>query len=78
MDGPRPSQKMWTHDWKETSMATTLSEPTTVAPELASYRAAVVHDFHEPLAVEEVPARPLEPGQIRVKVEASGLCLRHL
>ena len=30
--------------------------------------------FHGPLAVEEVPRPALEPGQIRVKVEASGLC----
>ena len=40
----------------------------------ASYRAAVVHGFSEPLVVEEVPKLALEPGQIRVKVEASGLC----
>jgi alcohol dehydrogenase, propanol-preferring len=41
---------------------------------VTSYRAAVVQDFHSPLSVEEVPARGIEPGQIRVKVEASGLC----
>jgi len=40
----------------------------------ATYRAAVVYDFTSPLVVERVPARILEPGQIRVKVEASGLC----
>ena len=40
----------------------------------ATYTAAVVHDFAEPLAVEEVPWLCLEPGQIRVKVEATGLC----
>src|SRR3954464_10937362 len=40
----------------------------------ATYRAAVVHDFAEPLVIEEVAARALEPGQIRVKVVASGLC----
>jgi propanol-preferring alcohol dehydrogenase len=40
----------------------------------ATYRAAVVHDFAEPLVLEEVPQRQLEPGQIRVRVEASGLC----
>ncbi len=39
-----------------------------------TYRAAVVHDFAEPLVVEEVVRLPLEPGQIRVRVEASGLC----
>ena len=39
-----------------------------------TYRAAVVHDFAEPLLVEEVPRLPLEPGQIRVRVEATGLC----
>jgi propanol-preferring alcohol dehydrogenase len=33
-----------------------------------------VHRFHDPLSVEQVPRRDLEPGQIRVKVEASGLC----
>ncbi|MFL6015765.1 MAG: alcohol dehydrogenase catalytic domain-containing protein, partial [Gaiellaceae bacterium] len=40
----------------------------------ATYTAAVVHDFAEPLVIEQVPARALEPGQIRVKVVASGLC----
>jgi propanol-preferring alcohol dehydrogenase len=40
----------------------------------AAYRAAVVHDFGAPLRVEQVQMRPLEPGQVRVKVEASGLC----
>jgi alcohol dehydrogenase, propanol-preferring len=39
-----------------------------------SYRAAVVHDFGEPLRIEEVERRPLDAGQIRVRVEASGLC----
>jgi propanol-preferring alcohol dehydrogenase len=39
-----------------------------------SYRAAVVHDFAEPLRIEDVERRPLVPGQIRVRVEASGLC----
>ena len=39
-----------------------------------AYRAAVVHDFAEPLRVEDVPRRPLEPGQIRVRIEATGLC----
>jgi propanol-preferring alcohol dehydrogenase len=38
------------------------------------YHAAVVHDFGEPLSIEQVPARALEPGQVRVQVEASGLC----
>src|SRR3954449_1347053 len=40
----------------------------------ATYTAAVVHDFAEPLVIEQVPARALERGQIRVKVVASGLC----
>jgi propanol-preferring alcohol dehydrogenase len=55
-------------------MATTTAKSEPSAPPLAGYRAAVVHEFHAPLAVEEVPARALEAGQIRVKVEASGLC----
>jgi propanol-preferring alcohol dehydrogenase len=42
--------------------------------QIGTYRAAVVHDFRGPLVVEEVPRLALEPGQIRVRVEASGLC----
>ncbi len=55
-------------------MAITTPEPTSSAPAVSQYRAAVVHDFAAPLRLEEVPWRELEPGQIRVKVEASGLC----
>ena len=40
----------------------------------SSYRAAVVHDFTEPLRIEQVARCPLESGQIRVRIEASGLC----
>ena len=40
----------------------------------ATYQAAVVRDFAEPLVVQQVPRLALEPGQVRVKVEASGLC----
>jgi propanol-preferring alcohol dehydrogenase len=39
-----------------------------------TYRAAVVHDFRAPLSVDEVPAATLAAGQVRVRVEASGLC----
>lgn len=56
-------------------MSTTALETTSTAdPSLTSYRAAVVHDFHAPLTVEQVPRRELSPGQVLVKVEASGLC----
>jgi alcohol dehydrogenase, propanol-preferring len=54
------------------AVATPKSAPS--GPRVGPYRAAVVHDFRSPLTVEEVPARPLEPGQIRVRVEATGLC----
>jgi propanol-preferring alcohol dehydrogenase len=54
------------------AVTTSKSEPTGAPP--TAYRAAVVPSFGAPLSVEEVPARALEPGQIRVKVEASGLC----
>ena len=55
-------------------MAVTTPKTEPSALPLTSYRAAVVHDFHSPLSVEEVPARDLAPGQVRVNVEASGLC----
>jgi propanol-preferring alcohol dehydrogenase len=38
------------------------------------YRAAVVQRFREPLTIDEVARPELAPGQVRVKVEASGLC----
>jgi alcohol dehydrogenase, propanol-preferring len=55
-------------------MAVSTSKPVASEPTLDRYRAAVVHEFHAPLTVEDVPRKPLEPGQIRVEVEASGLC----
>ncbi len=41
---------------------------------VGSYEAAVVHDFHAPLTIEQVPFAPLGPDQIRVQIEACGLC----
>jgi propanol-preferring alcohol dehydrogenase len=55
-------------------MSITLPDPRTADVAPASYRAAVVPAFHAPLEVQDVPALPLLPGQIRVKVEACGLC----
>jgi alcohol dehydrogenase, propanol-preferring len=55
-------------------MATTAPKRAKAARELTSYHAAVVHKFHAPLTVDEVPAKPLEESQIRVQVEATGLC----
>ena len=55
-------------------MSTTTSQPAASEAPVSSYRAAVVHKFHEPLTVEDVPRRELQSGQILVKVEASGLC----
>jgi alcohol dehydrogenase, propanol-preferring len=37
-------------------------------------KAAVVHDFTKVLSLDEVPTPEPGPGQIRVKVETSGLC----
>jgi propanol-preferring alcohol dehydrogenase len=39
-----------------------------------SYRAAVVHELGSPLTIETVPAVALAAGQVRVRVEATGLC----
>jgi propanol-preferring alcohol dehydrogenase len=40
----------------------------------ATYQAAVVHDFGHPLTLEQVDMPALKAGQVRVKVEACGLC----
>ena len=55
-------------------MATTVPNPKQSTPAVASYHAAVVHEFGAPLTLEQVPRRKPGPGQILVKVEASGLC----
>ncbi|HZL05935.1 MAG TPA: alcohol dehydrogenase catalytic domain-containing protein, partial [Coriobacteriia bacterium] len=56
-------------------MATTSTpQPHTSEAPPTTYRAAVVHDFESPLAVEQVPMPELGLGQVRVKVEACGLC----
>src|SRR5690349_15609542 len=54
------------------STSTLQTQPTEAA--VGTYRAAVVHAFHEPLTVERVKPVALAPDQMRVKVEASGLC----
>ena len=55
-------------------MSATEVRPESPAAPTASYRAAVVKSFGDPLVVEQVERLALEPGQIRVKVEAAGLC----
>lgn len=41
---------------------------------MAQMKAAVVHAFGQPLEIEQVPVPDVPPGQILVKVEASGVC----
>jgi alcohol dehydrogenase, propanol-preferring len=55
-------------------MSATEVRPSSTERATTTYRAAVVHNFAEPLRVEQVARRPLAPGQIRVQIEASGLC----
>ena len=61
-------------------MSTTIDHTATstpaaeASPDVTTYRAAVVHDFRDPLRIEQVPAAPLQADQVRVRVEASGLC----
>src|SRR5947209_14700467 len=59
---------------KEPSMSATTSQRAVPEARVSTYRAAVVHEFHEPLTIEEVPRPDLGTGQILVKVEATGLC----
>lgn len=40
----------------------------------ATMRAAVVRSFHEPLVIEERPIPEPGPGEVLVKVAASGVC----
>jgi propanol-preferring alcohol dehydrogenase len=65
---------------QETCMSTIAVPPESadeaafIEPAVASYRAAVVHEFGSPLTIDTVPAVTLDSGQIRVKIEATGLC----
>jgi propanol-preferring alcohol dehydrogenase len=54
--------------------STTIPRPQAQQVPPATYQAAVVHEFGSPLTLEQVPAPKLGRGQIRVKVEACGLC----
>ena len=55
-------------------MSTAVPHSDAARPRVDTYRAAVVHDFHSPLTIEQRPRPELAPGQVLVKVEASGLC----
>lgn len=41
---------------------------------MPTMKAAVVHEFGKPLSLEEVPVPDVSPGQVLVKVVASGVC----
>ncbi len=55
-------------------MSAPVLEPVVAPAATGTYRAAVVRAFGEPLTVEQVATQALAVGQIRVRVEASGLC----
>jgi propanol-preferring alcohol dehydrogenase len=55
-------------------MAVSGTQPSVGSEIPSAYRAAVVQRFREPLTIGQVPRADLAPGQLRVKVEASGLC----
>jgi alcohol dehydrogenase, propanol-preferring len=55
-------------------MAVSNEQPVVSGSIPGAYRAAVVQRFREPLTIERVPRPDLGAGQVRVRVEASGLC----
>jgi propanol-preferring alcohol dehydrogenase len=55
-------------------MAVSSTQPSVGSEIPSAYRAAVVQRFREPLTIEQVPGADLAPAQVRVKVEACGLC----
>lgn len=60
---------------EEALMSTTIEQTArSKQAETGTYKAAVVHDFAKPLEIEQVSKKELGAGQIRVKIEASGLC----
>lgn len=55
-------------------MAVSSEQPSAGSAIPSQYRAAVVHQFRDPLTIDLVAGPALDAGQVRVKVEASGLC----
>ena len=51
-----------------------LEKPREAASGIETMRAAVVHDFSGPPRIEELPKPVAGPGEIVVRIEASGLC----
>ena len=51
-----------------------LDDTTAEARATETMRAAVVHDFSEPARIEELPKPVAGPGEVVVRIEASGLC----
>jgi len=51
-----------------------IPEPQAPETPATTYPAAVVREFGSPLVVEQTPMPALAAGQVRVKVEACGLC----
>src|SRR3954452_1442034 len=55
-------------------MTELLVERPVTAATARTMRAAVVHGFDEPLGLDDVPVPLPGPGQVLVRIEASGLC----
>ncbi len=55
-------------------MSTSLLAEPPVVVETTTMKAAVVHAFDEPLRIEQVAKPTAGPGEIVVRIEASGLC----
>ena len=55
-------------------MSLTLEERTRAPSSATTMKAAVVHELGGPLSVEDVPKPTPGPGEVVVRVEASGLC----
>jgi propanol-preferring alcohol dehydrogenase len=55
-------------------MALIEQEPLEALPPVGTMKAAVVHSFTEPLAIEHRPIPTAGAGEVVVRIEASGLC----
>ena len=53
------------------TLTATRSSSTTIP---STMRAARMHDFHQPLVLEEIPVPDIGPRQVLVKVQAGGMC----
>jgi len=74
MPPARSDETIGSSKQRRSKMSESMLKEPPVAVETETMKAAVVHSFDEPLRIEHVAKPTAGPGEIVVRIEASGLC----